>query len=351
MDLLEPAIPVGVQLRNQHIVTIGGGSGPFALLNKLKHVPCHVTAIVTMCDSGGSSRRLMDEFGQLPLGDLRQALVALSRRSSLWREIFTYRFGTSQLEPPSVGGHSLGNLLLAALQNINHGRLLDAIAEAEAILDTAGRVLPVTSDRATLCAELEDGSMIRGESDIDTRGDRATGPLVPIRRIYIAEQTTPCSQAIRALKRADIIVLGPGDLYTSVLPNLLVPGIAEAIRESEAEKVYVCNLMTKRGETDGYKASDFVRTAQEYMGSRLDWVLMHDGQLPEHLHAVYNSQGQHPVEPDTLAVRALGPEVVMDSFIAVHANQLVRHDAEKLLSALSTLHQHTHVPLVTRNHL
>lgn len=351
MDLAQRVPPVRGCLREKRIVTIGGGSGPFALLNRLKRVPCDVTAIVTMCDSGGSSRRLMDEFGQLPLGDLRQALVALSRRSSLWRDIFTYRFGPGQMEVPGVSGHCLGNLLLAALQELNGGYLLQAIEEAQTLLETVGRVLPITLDRATLCAELEDGSVIRGESEIDTRGESMTGPLSPIRRIYIAQSVAACNEAVQALAQADLIVLGPGDLYTSVLPNLLVPGIGEAIRASRAVTVYVCNLMTKRGETDGYHASDFVRTVQRYLGAHVDWVILHDGSLPESLRALYDAQGQHPVHSDARAVCALGPEVVVDRFISVHANgsnHLVRHDAEKLLRALSSLYESAALSVAVR---
>lgn len=343
------------QLVNKRVVTIGGGTGPFGLLTSLKRYPCSITAIVSMADSGGSSRRLMDEFGHLvPVGDLRQALVALSRKGALWRDVFTFRFregkGHAQgrvlpggpgdshaqlvAEQAGVGGHSLGNLIISALQEINEGNLLWAIEDAQELLDTAGKVLPVTLSHVTLCAELADGRIVQSETNIDTRGARHPGPLPPVTRVFLQEDAQPCEEAIRAIKRADVIVLGPGDLYTSVLPNLLVPGIAETLRASEARKVYVCNLMTKHGETDGYRASDFVREIHHYLGGRVDRVIAHDGSFPEHLLGRYAAQDQHPVKPDEQALRRLVPDVVIEPLLAIHQDSLVRHDAERLVRAI-----------------
>jgi uncharacterized cofD-like protein len=345
----------------KRIVTIGGGTGPFALLSSLKHYPCAITAIVTMADSGGSSRRLMDEFGQLPLGDLRQALVALSRKGVLWRDIFNFRFRQGQgvrasdlpeaLADPDgdgpaasnaarvaaqagVSGHSLGNLVISALQDVNDGDLLLAIQDAQELLDTAGDVLPVTLDPATLCAELEDGEVICGETNIDTRGEVEPGTLPRVRRLFLRDRCAACPQAIRAIRRADVIIIGPGDLYTSILPNLLVDGMPEAIRASEAETVYVCNLMTKHGETDDYRASDFVREIHRYLGGRVDRAILHDGSFPEQLLDVYAAKQQHPVRPDREHVRQLVPHVEVDSLITLVGNDhFVRHDPERLVRA------------------
>ena len=342
------------QLLYKNVVTIGGGTGPFALLSNLKRYPCTITAIVTMSDSGGSSRRLMDEFGQLPLGDLRQALVALSRKGTLWREVFAFRFRQGQgirqspdgadapgngpsdsqaqrlARQAGVSGHSLGNLIISALQDINDGDLLRAIEDAQELLDTAGNVLPVTLSQSTLCAELEDGEVICGETDIDTRGEQHPGPLAPIKRVFLREDPEACADALKAIRRADVIVLGPGDLYTSILPNLLVKGIAEAIHASEARTVYVCNLMTKHGETDGFNASDFVRQIQRYLDGNVDRVIAHDGSFPEHLLGRYAAQDQHPVALDEEALRKLVPEVIVDQVLAIHQGHLVRHDAARL---------------------
>ena len=350
-----------VNLRNltdKNVVTIGGGTGPFGVLSNLKHYPCRITAIVTMADSGGSSRRLMDEFGQLPFGDLRQALVALSRKGRLWRDVFTYRFektngngsGKKQQEPDhgehgasdaqslgrqaGVSGHSLGNLIISALQEINDGNLLQALEDAQDLLDTAGKVLPVTLAHATLCAELEDGQVICSETEIDTRGKRNSGVLSPIQRVFLDRETPSCEEALRAIKRADMIVMGPGDLYTSVLPNLLVEDVAEAIRMSGAQTIYVCNLMTKRGETEGFKVSDFVGQVHHYLGGSVDRVIAHDGSFPPHLLGRYAEEAQHPVELDEAAVRELVPDVIVDNFVAFPQEHLVRHDTDRLVAAL-----------------
>jgi uncharacterized cofD-like protein len=340
-----------LNLRDTNVVTIGGGTGPFALLSTLKRYECNVTAVVAMSDSGGSSRRLMDEFGMLPVGDLRQALVALSRKGALWRDIFTHRFGenggangggkagngASPFEQSGISGHSLGNLIITALQELNRGNLLHAIEDAQQLLDTAGKVAPVTLAHATLCAELEDGSLIEGETVIDTRGENNPGTsLSPIKRIRLKEPAPACDEALRAIRRADVIVIGPGDLYTSILPNFVVDGIADAVRASDAQKVYVCNLMTKRGETGGYRASDFVRKVNSYIGGRVDRVVVHDGVFPEHLRERYENDGQHPVEPDPAELTKLAPEVVIDSLLAVYQDTYVRHDAGRLLQAIFT---------------
>jgi uncharacterized cofD-like protein len=335
----------------KRIVTIGGGTGPFALLSSLKRYPCSITAIVSMADSGGSSRRLMDEFGQLPFGDLRQALVALSRKGVLWRDVFNFRFregrgsrgngraGGSRSRAArvaaqaGVSGHSLGNLIISALQDINDGNLLLAIQDAQELLDTAGDVLPVTLDPATLCAEFENGECLCGETEIDTRGEDRPERLPAIRQLSLKAPATACPQAIRALRRADAIIIGPGDLYTSILPNLLVDGVAEAIRASEAEKIYICNLMTKHGETDDYHASDFVREVHRYLGGRVDRVILHDGSFPDHLLGVYAAKQQHPVQPDVAAVRELVPHVEVDHLIAIGLDHFVRHDPERLVRA------------------
>src|SRR6266849_5334931 len=220
---------IGELFAGRRVVTIGGGSGTFSLLSNIKKHPFKISAIVTMSDSGGSSRMLMDEFRrQLPLGDLRQSLVALARNGALWREVFMHRFEQSDEidraeRRRGVSGHSLGNLILKGLQDINNGDLLLAIEDAQELLNTAGRVLPVTLAQTALCADLEDGTTICDETEIDTRGKKNTGELSPIMRLRLEPEDAPgCAQAVRAIRRANTIIIGPGDLYTSLLPNLLV---------------------------------------------------------------------------------------------------------------------------------
>lgn len=335
-------------LARRRVVTIGGGAGQFALLSRLKNYPCSVTAIVPMCDGRGSSRRLMDEFGQLPVGDLRQALVALSRKGALWRDLFAYQFNeqiemaareedcTPQQRHMGVGGHSLGNLILTALQELSGDDLLTALAGAQKLLDTAGMVLPVSLTPRTLCAELENGEIVCGEAEIDVRGSRSVSALAAIRRIFLDHPASACIQAVRAIREADLIVLGPGDLYTSVLPNMLVDGIASAIRTSSARKFFVCNLMTKRGETDGFKASDFVREIHRYLGAPVDRVILHDGTLPDDVRAAYAARHQRPVRADVELAGHLAAEFVVDDLLAVEPSRLARHDADRLIHAITS---------------
>lgn len=330
----------GDRFAGRRVVTIGGGTGTFSVLSHLKKYPFNISAIVTMSDSGGSSRKLMDEFRrQLPLGDLRMSLVALARNGALWREVFMHRFkqteGDETLQKSrGVGGHSLGNLILKGLQDINNGDLLLAIEDAQELLNTAGRVLPVTLEQTTICADLEDGSTICDETEIDTRGKKNTGELSPIVCLRMQPEDAPaCAQAVRAIRRADTIIIGPGDLYTSLLPNLLVRDIARAVRESDAEKVYVCNLMTKHGETDGYKASDFVNAIHRHLGGRVDRVIVNDGPfLPEVLDT-YALEKSEPVVVDRARLTRLVPNVSIEH-LNLEDDRLARHDPERLVQAI-----------------
>ena len=326
------------QFAGRRVVTIGGGSGTFSFLSHLKKYPMSITAVVTMSDSGGSSRRLMDEFRrQLPLGDLRMSLVALASNGALWREVFMHRFEQSEESgsgQAGVGGHSLGNLILKGLQDINDGNLLLAIEDAQELLNTVGNVIPVTLAQTTICADLEDGNTICSETEIDTRGEKHPERLSPIKRLRLHPEDAPgCPQAIRAIRRADTIIIGPGDLYTSLLPNLLVPDIAQAVRESEAEKVYICNLMTKHGETDGYKASDFVNTIHTYLGARVDRVIINKGMFSPEVLKTYREEQSEPVEVDRARLERLVPNVVIGAF-NLEDDSLARHDPERVLQTI-----------------
>ncbi len=323
----------------RRVVTLGGGTGTFTVLSHLKKYPFKLTAIVTMSDSGGSSRMLMDEFRrQLPLGDLRMSLVALARNGALWRDIFMHRFAQTETSDPQhhrgVGGHSLGNLILKGLQDLNQGDLLLAVEDAQELLNTAGRVLPVTLAETTICADLEDGTSICGETDIDTRGKKNLDNLSPISRLRMQPEDAPaCPQAVRAIRRADTIVIGPGDLYTSLIPNLLVRDIARAVRESEAEKVYVCNLMTKHGETDGYKASDFVNEIHRYLGGRVDRVIVNDGSFHEDVLETYAQEKSEPVAIDRARLSHLVPNITVEP-LNLEDDTLARHNPERLVRAI-----------------
>ena len=328
----------GDRFAGRRVVTIGGGTGTFGLLSHLKKYPFNISAIVTMSDSGGSSRRLMDEFRrQLPLGDLRMSLVALAHNGALWREIFMHRFEPSNdgdAKERGVGGHSLGNLILKGLQDINNDDLLLALEDAQELLNCSGRVIPVTLTQTMICADLEDGSSICDETEIDTRGRKNMGELSPIVRVRLEPEGVPaCAQAVRAIRRADTIVIGPGDMFTSLLPNLLVSEIARAVRESDAEKVYVCNLMTKHGETDGYKASDFVRQIHQYLGGRVDRVIVNDGKFKPEVLMMYAEEKGEPVIVDRAQLARLVPNVVIEH-LNLEGDGPARHDPERLVRAI-----------------
>jgi uncharacterized cofD-like protein len=331
---------IGDRFAGRRVVTIGGGTGTFSLLSHLKKYQFNISAIVTMSDSGGSSRRLMDEFRrQLPLGDLRMSLVALARNGALWREVFMHRFeetenDETELRMRGVRGHSLGNLILKGLQDINNGDLLLAIEDAQELLNTAGRVLPVTLTQTIICADLEDGTTICNETEIDTRGKKNTGELSPIMRLRLEPEDAPgCAQAVRAIRRANTIIIGPGDLYTSLLPNLLVSDIARAVSESDAEKVYVCNLMTKHGETDGYKASDFVNAIHQYLGGRIDRVIVNDGPFLPEVIETYAQEKSEPVIVDRARLARLVPQILIEH-LNLENDKLARHDPECLVRAI-----------------
>ena len=258
------------------VVVIGGGTGSYTILRGLKNYNLKITAIATMFDSGGSTGMLRDEFGILPPGDIRRCLVALAdEREDILRSLFMFRFE----DKSSLKGHSFGNLFLAALTKIT-GSETEAIKAASRILRIKGTVLPVSTDKADLCAELEDGSTVRGEANIDIPKH---DPSMRIKRLYLSPAAKAAREAKDAILSADMIILGPGDLYTSVISNLVVEGIPEAIRRSRGMKVYVCNLMTKRGETTGYDAAMHAAEIAKYLGSVPDAVIVNTGTGPKTL--------------------------------------------------------------------
>lgn len=313
------------------VTVMGGGTGAYTIIRGLCRLIGDglLTSIHTVADSGGSSRKLMDEYGlPLPMGDLRQGLVAQSRNRRLWRDLFAYRFAPSETGG-GLGGHSLGNLILRALEDLNDGQLLEALVDAEEMLNTVGSVVPVAMEQTTLCAALADGRVIRGEDRI---GQRESSDRAPIVRVYLDPRPKVTVRAKKALERSARIIMGPGDLYTSILPNLLVDGVCEAIGDSDAEVIYIVNLMTRRGETDGYKASDFVATVADYLGRMPDTVIVHTaGHRPERL-AQYAEEDSAPVEADVDALRTMVPRVLTGDFAT--EQHFIRHDAEKVLAAI-----------------
>lgn len=312
---------------NERIVVVGGGTGAYTALSGLRKHDVELTAIVTMADSGGSSGRLRDEFGFLPAGDVRRCLVALAAEDQvdlLLRQLFEYRFERGG----DLAGHNFGNLLLTALTELTGG-MEQAIRETARLLRVKGQVLPVTLDNTHLFAELADGRTIEGEAAIDTRRDE-----VPIERVYLNPPAQATSSAIEAIMGADMVVIGPGDLYTSLLPNLLTAGIREALEESPAKTVYVCNVMTKHGETDRYAASDFLRVITQYLGEGvLDAALLsYYESLPKDILARYQAARSGPVSIDLERCYEFAPRLMVRPI--AHAGTLVRHDPDRLADAL-----------------
>jgi uncharacterized cofD-like protein len=328
----DPAVERQLMRSEKRVVVIGGGTGICAVLNGLKRWCRDLTAVVTMADDGGSSGRLRDEFGHLPPGDTRRCLIALSTNrevSRVLRSLFDYRFDRGD----GLNGHSFGNLFLTALTEITGGTE-QALVQASKLLNVRGRVLPVTLDHVRLCAQLEDGTVIWGERDIDVRSVKLD---LRIRRVFLTPGGQVFPPAAEAIKNADILVLGPGDLYTSLIPNLMVEGVPAAIRACRGVRIYVCNLMTKRGETDNFAASDFAGEVVRYSGGTgsLDWMIVNTPQYPGEVLEEYAKEGAAPVAPDLPQCREFIPRV-LEADVAL-SGSLLRHDPRKLARVISRI--------------
>lgn len=308
------------------IVVIGGGTGLSVLLRGLKNYTSNLTAIVTVSDDGGSSGRLRGELGVLPPGDIRSCLVALADTETLMDEVLSYRFRQGK----GLAGHNLGNLLLVGMSEIT-GDFVKAIQEVSKVLAVRGRVLPSTLNQVVLCAELGDGTIIEGETRITRAQPPGSGG---IKRVFLKPaDCQPVPQAITAIEEADAIILGPGSLYTSVLPNLLVQGIQEAVRRSRAGKFYVCNVMTQPGETEGYSAADHLRAIQKHCGPGIvDYIIVNDQEVNRSLLRKYREKGAYPVRVDPKHLRELKVKVVSEHLL--DETDLVRHDPVRLAQTI-----------------
>ncbi len=316
------------------VVTIGGGTGTFVVLSGLRALPhVQLTAIVTAADDGGSTGRLRDAYGILPPGDARQALVALAEEGNVLRELFSYRF-----EKGDVAGHNLGNLFITALADIT-GSNETALQEASHILRVSGTVLPATEKPATLTATLSDGRVIVGQNTIS---ESATSD-VHIVHIALTE-SLPLTHAARvAVEEADLIVLGPGNLYSSTIAALLGEGTQDALRVSRAKLVYIANLFTKAGETDGYTLARTVAEVERYAGRAMDTIYVHDGVFSEDVVSWYAKEHEHPMQDDlgsdTRVVRAplasvnVVPPIPNDPI----RRSLMRHDPAQVCAMLKPL--------------
>jgi uncharacterized cofD-like protein len=316
------SVPSG---KNFSMVALGGGTGLSSLLKGLKELPVDLTAIVTVTDDGGSSGRLRKELQILPPGDIRNCLVALSRSESLLSRLFQYRFA----EGGEIEGHSFGNLFIAAITGVI-GDFGNAVREASNILAIKGHVIPVTTDNVQLAARFIDNSEIVGETSISGHGQRiASMALIP-------EKPRVNPEAVSAIEDANLIVLGPGSLFTSVIPNLLVPGVSEKINEARARVVYICNVMTQPGETDEFNAYDHVKAIFDQTSlKRIDIVVVNSRRAAKPLMARYESKRQFWVPPTVKKIEDLGIRVVATDLLL--ESDLLRHNPTLLATILTGL--------------
>lgn len=312
------------------VVVIGGGTGLSVLLKGLKQYTSQLTAVVTVSDDGGSSGRLRAELGVLPPGDIRNCLVALAETETLMDKVFQHRFQ----QGGSLQGHNLGNLLLTAMSEIT-GDFESAIKEVSKVLKVRGKVIPATLEQVVLGARMRDGVTVFGETSIRAYGE-------PIDRLYLVpEICEPVPDTLEALMNADAIVIGPGSLFTSIIPNLLVNGVVEAIRSSPALTFYISNIMTENGETDNYSAADHIKVIVDHIGEQIfDYVVVNSGRIDPERKQRYLEEKAVPVDPSVSELEKMGIKIIEADLVS--QNEVAWHDPHKLARTIfDTLHRGT----------
>lgn len=321
--------------RGVRIVAIGGGHGLSMLLKGLKQKTSNISAIVTVADDGGSSGRLREEMDIIAPGDLRNCLVALADKDTALEQLFQYRFGGEG----ELSGHSLGNLFLAALIK-EFGNAQNALEAASTVLNIRGKVMPATAERIRLLAKMSDGKEIEGESEIAAYGESRKAKILHMSMIPAAPIAV--GDALEAIRHADLITLGPGSLYTSVLPDLLVPEILQAIKESNAPCLYICNIMTQPGETEGYTVSDHVKALIEHVGKNvIDYVLVNNARPSREILKKYEEVGEFPVKIDAKQVEETGVIMIESDLLgeekgAFHDNLILAENIIRISNLLKT---------------
>lgn len=310
-------------------VSIGGGTGSSTLLRGLKAYTTNLTAVVTVADDGGGSGVLRQDLGILPPGDIRNCILALANTEPILEKLLQYRFEEGMLK-----GQSFGNLFLAAMDGISMN-FEEAVQKMSDVLAVKGKVLPVTLEDITLYAELEDGYVITGESNI---GKHHTSHEGKIKKVYILpENVTPLGEVIEAFLDADIVVLGPGSIYTSIIPNLLVDGVVDALRNTSALKLYVCNVMTQPGETEDYTVSEHIKAIEKhsYQGI-LDYCVVNTAEIPDDFKSKYSKDGSKCVEVDYDVLNKMDLEIIEGDFVEIK-NGYIRHNTKKLAEEIVNL--------------
>ena len=301
------------------IVILGGGTGMSTLLRGLKNFPVEITAVVSVCDDGASTGRLREEFHQPAMGDIRKVLVSLSETEPLVEELLEYRFNTTS----DLNGHAVGNLLLTAMANIT-GNMSDGIEALSKILNLKGHVLPLTEDNITLIGEMEDGSKVVGEHNITESKKR-------IKKVYYEEEPKVCKTVIKAIEKADLVILSMGSLYTSIIPNLICRDIIKELDKADKKIMYVCNMVTQPGETDNMKVSDHVKILNNYLGKhKVDVVIANSGLITKEIALKYQTEEQKdPVVLDEKEINNMNVELIENNYVMISEN-VIRHNVEKL---------------------
>lgn len=315
-----------VSLNGPRVVVIGGGTGMPVLLRGLKDLPIQLTALVTVADDGGSTGRIRHEMDIPAPGDIRNVIAALSDAEPMLLELFQHRFSVGN----GLSGHSLGNLLLAAMTSLT-GNFYTGIKEISRVLNVKGEILPISNENMVLHAEMVDGVVVSGESKIPLANKR-------IKRVFLTpEYVRPLPNALEAINKADLVVISPGSLYTSILPNLIIPKIDQAIRKTKGKVVYVCNVMTQAGETAGYTASDHVRAICRHIGEgSVDSIVVHNESIKQTVRDVYAEENAEPVIYDIEQLLEMGLQII-EGDIVEYTQNTVRHNTEKISKLLYSI--------------
>ena len=312
-------------MKHKHIVVIGGGHGQSAICRGIKNIPdVDISAIVTVADDGGSTGRLRRRFHIPAMGDIRNVMISLAESETLMTDIMNYRFDDPDGSETDISGHNLGNLILTALTQ-QTGSFMEAVSEIQKVLNVRGKIIPATSQVITLLAEMEDGVVVKGEANIPTRANR-------ISRVFYDQPVHAESEAIEAIRQADLIIYGIGSVYTSILPNVIIPEIQQELMKAKARKVYFCNAMTQPGETDGYCLEEHVAALRSH-GVPVDEVITSTEIIPEDILVSYYRQGSTPVY---IRDGQHDYEIIRRSLL-IFKDGLIRHDPKQIQAVISDL--------------